>query len=117
MTATKTQTGKPKDVAITDTYATGDDIELKVPYSFNGSRIGLEEGEAVMRALQRDSLTMGPEVRGFQDEFAEYVGVRHAFATQSCTAALHLATSLLHLRPGDEVITTPITFIATSLPL
>jgi dTDP-4-amino-4,6-dideoxygalactose transaminase len=109
--------GKPKDVAITDSYATGDDVVLKVPYSFNGSRIGLEEGEAVLRALQRDSLTMGPEVRGLQEEFAAYVGAKHAFATQSCTAALHLGTCLLHFQPGDEVITTPITFIATSLPL
>jgi perosamine synthetase len=109
--------GKPKDVAITDSYANGDDVVLKVPYSFNGSRIGLEEPEAVVRALQQDSLTMGPEVRGFQEEFAEYTGVKHAFATQSCTAALHLGTSLLHFKPGDEVITTPITFIATSLPL
>jgi dTDP-4-amino-4,6-dideoxygalactose transaminase len=56
-------------------------------------------------------------VRNLQSEFAEYVGAKHAFATQSCTSALHLATSLLHLQPGDEVITTPITFIATSLPL
>jgi perosamine synthetase len=118
VTAKNTATlGKPKDVAITDSYATGDDVVLKVPYSFNGSRIGLEEAEAVMRALQQDSLTMGPEVRNFQEEFAEYVGARHAFATQSCTAALHLGTSLLHFKPGDEVITTPITFIATSLPL
>ncbi len=109
--------GKPKDVAITDSYATGDAVELKVPYSFNGSRLGLEEGEAVLRALQQDSLTMGPEVRNLQSEFAEYVGAKHAFATQSCTSALHLATALLHLQPGDEVITTPITFIATSLPL
>jgi len=109
--------GKAKDVAITDSYATGDGVELKVPYSFNGSRIGLEEVEAVVHALQQDSLTMGPEVRGLQSEFGEYVGVKHAFAVQSCTAALHLGTSLLHFKPGDEVITTPITFIATSLPL
>jgi perosamine synthetase len=117
MTSPASTTGKPKDVFITDSYATGDNVELKVPYSFNGSRIGLEEGEAVLRALQQDSLTSGPEVRGLQEEFAKYVGAEHAFATQSCTAALHLGTSLLHFRPGDEVITTPITFIATSLPL
>ena len=61
--------GKAKDVAITDSYATGDGVELKVPYSFNGSRVGLEEVEAIVRALQQDSLTMGPEVRGLQAEF------------------------------------------------
>jgi perosamine synthetase len=106
-----------QEASYTGSYATGDGVEMKVPYSFFGSRYDDEELNAVAEAMRQDSLTSGPQVTALQREFADYVGAKHAFATQSCTSALHIGTSLFHMKPGDEVITTPITFIATSLPL
>src|SRR5207245_4393027 len=58
-------------------------------------------------------LVQGPRVRALEDAFARLVGVRHAIATSSGTTALHLAMLAHNLGPGDEVITTPFTFIAS----
>ena len=58
---------------------------------------------------------MGPQVTLFQKEFAKKFEVKHAFATSNCTTAMHAATQVFGIKAGDEVITTPITFIATSL--
>jgi dTDP-4-amino-4,6-dideoxygalactose transaminase len=54
-------------------------------------------------------------VASFQKEFAQWCGVKHAFATTSCTTAMHVATQALGIGEGDEVIITPNTFIATTL--
>lgn len=56
----------------------------------------------------------GPAVERFEESFARYVGAPHAVAVSSCTAALHLALLLLDVGPGDEVITTPITFVGAN---
>ena len=72
------------------------------------------EIEAVVAVLRRGWLTTGPEVQAFQQEFAEYVGVEHAVAVNSCTAALHLALEAAGVGPGDEVLTATITFTATA---
>ena len=58
---------------------------------------------------------MGPQVALFQNEFAEAFDVKHALATTSCTTAMHAATQVFGIKEGDEVITTPNTFFATSL--
>ncbi len=55
----------------------------------------------------------GPKVARFESDFAAYKGVEHAIAVNSCTAALHLSLLTAGLEPGDEVITTPLTFCAT----
>ena len=70
--------------------------------------------EAVVRVLRSDFLTTGPEVVAFERELAERCGARHAVAIANGTAALHAAYAVLGLGPGDEVITTPLTFSATS---
>lgn len=57
---------------------------------------------------------LGPHVDAFEREFAEIVGVRHAVALSSGTAAIHIALQLLEVRPGDEVITSSLTFAATA---
>jgi perosamine synthetase len=76
--------------------------------------IGPEEKEAVLAVLESGQLAQGPRVREFEEAFATACGVKHAIATSSGTTAL-LATLLAHyLRPGDEVITTPFTFIASA---
>ena len=53
-------------------------------------------------------------MREFERRFAEYIGADHAIAVNSCTAALHLALLASDIGPGDEVITTPLTFCATA---
>ncbi len=100
---------------ITSSYDTGDGVELKVRYSFFGSIYDDEEKEAAWEAMQQDTLTMGPQVAAFQNEFAEYCGCKHAFAVSNCTTAMHVATQAFGIGEGDEVIVTPNTFVATSL--
>ena len=98
---------------ITASYDQG--IEFRVPYSFVGSEMTKQEEKAVVEALHGDSLTMGPRTTEFEQKFAEYCGVKHAVSATNCTSAMQLATQLFDIRPGDEVIVTPVTFIATSL--
>ena len=69
---------------------------------------------AVVEALRSGWLTTGGKARDFEREFAGVVDAPHAVAVNSCTAAMHLAVAALGLGPGDEVITTPYTFVATS---
>jgi dTDP-4-amino-4,6-dideoxygalactose transaminase len=70
--------------------------------------------QAVTRTLETCWIGTGPRVHEFQTDFARYVGAQHALATSSCTAALHLAMVAAGVGPGDEVITTPMTFCATA---
>ncbi len=69
---------------------------------------------AVVEALRSDFITTGPMVAEFERRFAERVGARHAVAVSSGTAALHAAVFAAGIGPGDEVVTTPLTFVATS---
>lgn len=69
---------------------------------------------AVVECLRSGWLTTGPRVAAFERAFADYIGARHAVAVNSCTAAMHLALRALGVGPGDEVITTPYTFVATA---
>jgi dTDP-4-amino-4,6-dideoxygalactose transaminase len=77
-------------------------------YSFNH----LEE-EAVIQTLRSGWITRGPQVEIFEKAICEYTQAQHALGLNSCTAGLHLALLSLDLQPGDEVITTPLTFVAT----
>jgi perosamine synthetase len=70
--------------------------------------------EAVVRVLQSDWITTGPKVAEFEEAFAGYVGARYAVSFSSGTAALHAAAYAAGLKPGDEAITSPMTFCATS---
>lgn len=105
---------RQKQASYAASYDAGDGVKLKVPYSFFGSMLGQEELDAISEVLNGETFTMGPQVEAFQREWAEYCGAKHAFATSSGTTACNLAIQLLGLNPGDEVITTPITFIATN---
>ena len=67
----------------------------------------------VAAAIRSGWATTGPRTAQFEQEFREYVQARHALAVNSCTAGLHLALAALGIGPGDEVITTPLTFCAT----
>jgi dTDP-4-amino-4,6-dideoxygalactose transaminase len=76
--------------------------------------IGEQEIAAVTGVLRSGWITTGPEVRAFEQEFAAAVGVQHAVAVNSCTAALHLGLEAIGVGPTDEVITSTITFTATA---
>lgn len=80
---------------------------------FHVPTIGDEEINEVVATLRSGWLTTGPRTAQFEREFGAYVQAPHALAVNSCTAGLHLALAALGLKPGDEVITTPITFCAT----
>ena len=70
--------------------------------------------EAVAKALKGDFLTQGPTILEFEKTFAEYIGCKYAVAVSNGTAALHLSTMALNVKPGQKVITTPITFAASA---
>jgi dTDP-4-amino-4,6-dideoxygalactose transaminase len=75
--------------------------------------IGEEEIQEVVSTLRSGWLTSGPRVAAFETQFAAYAEAKCALALNSGTAGLHLALSALGIGPGDEVITTPLTFCAT----
>lgn len=83
-----------------------------LPYGFHD--VGKEEEDAVVDVLRKGWLTAGPRVKDFESAFAANVGARHAVALATGTAALHLTMLGLGIGPGDEVITSPLTFVATA---
>ncbi|MBF0178149.1 MAG: DegT/DnrJ/EryC1/StrS aminotransferase family protein [Magnetococcales bacterium] len=76
--------------------------------------LGEEEIASVVETLHSVFLTAGPKTRAFEAAFAEYLGIRRVVGFSSCTTALWLTLRALGIGPGDEVITTPMTFIATA---
>jgi perosamine synthetase len=75
--------------------------------------LGEEEQYAVARVLESGQLAQGPRVAEFEHAFAEFIGVKHAIATANGTMALYVALLARGISAGDEVITTPFTFIAS----
>src|SRR5438105_5939701 len=80
---------------------------------FSPPTIGEEEIAEVVDTLRSQWITTGPKTKRFEAEFAAMVGAPRALALNSCTAGLHTALATLGIGPGDEVITTPITFAAS----
>lgn len=76
--------------------------------------MGDEEKKAVLEVLDTGIIAQGPKVKEFEEGFAAMCGVRHAIATTNGTTALHLALLAHEIGPGDEVITSPFTFIASA---
>ena len=72
------------------------------------------EIEEMIDTLKSGWWGTGPKTKRFEEKFGKYVGVKHALGLNSCTAALHLALKALDIGPGDEVITSPLTFCATA---
>ena len=76
--------------------------------------LGPEEEASVLESMRSGWLTTGPKTKAFERELASYIGIGHCVAVNSCTAALHLALEAVGVGPGDEVITSPITFASTA---
>jgi perosamine synthetase len=76
--------------------------------------IGEREEQAVLEVLRSGHLSLGPRVPAFEAAFAERVGARHASAVSSGTTGLHLALRAVGVEAGDEVVTTPFSFVATA---
>src|SRR5215207_2292017 len=96
--------------ALTETFT-------PIPYldlSAQMRSIRRELDEAIARTLDHCSFCLGPDVVRFETEFARFIGAKHCVGFNSGTSALHVALLLLNIGPGDEVITTPYTFVATS---
>ena len=84
-------------------------VDLKLQYQ----NIRAEIDSAVLRTLESTQFVLGTEVAAFEREFARFCGCEHAIAVNSGTSALHLALLAAGVGPGDEVITVPLTFVAT----
>lgn len=84
------------------------------PIPYGRQCITDDDINAVIETLKSDYLTQGPAIALFEKAFAEYIGVKYAVAVNNGTSALHLCTMALNVKPGDKVITTPITFAASA---
>jgi UDP-N-acetyl-3-dehydro-alpha-D-glucosamine 3-aminotranferase len=85
-------------------------VDLKIQYQ----QIKDEITSGILEALDKTQFILGPNVAALEQEVASYLGVDHAVAVASGTDALHLALAAAGIGPGDEVITSPFTFIATA---
>ncbi|MGE3261186.1 MAG: UDP-4-amino-4,6-dideoxy-N-acetyl-beta-L-altrosamine transaminase [Bacteriovoracia bacterium] len=83
------------------------------PIPYGRQTITDEDVAAVVEALKGEWLTQGPKIEEFEKKFAAYVGAPYAVAVSNGTAALHLAAMAMKVKPGQKVITTPITFAAS----
>jgi perosamine synthetase len=87
-------------------------VEKKIPYGLHS--LDEDDIQAVVEVLRNGPITQGDFVQEFGEALANYVGADYCVAVSNGTAALHLAVSALGIGPGDEVITTPLTFCATA---
>jgi len=85
-------------------------VDLKVQYQ----AIKEEIDRGILEALEKTQFILGPNVSAFEEEAAAFLGVKHAIGVASGTDALHLALAAAGIKEGDEVITSPFTFIATA---
>lgn len=84
-------------------------VDLKAQYEKIGSEIDI----AIKSVIETTAFIKGPDVKLFEEELQKYMGVKHVISCANGTDALQLAFMALGLKPGDEVITTNFTFIAT----
>jgi perosamine synthetase len=85
---------------------------IKIPLS--RPDITEEDRALVLETLRTPHLSLGPRLREFEEKFAAYLGVKHAVAVNSGTSALHLCVRALGIGEGDQVITTPFSFVASA---
>ena len=86
-------------------------IPLARPY------VGEEEIKAVSEVIRSGWLSLGPKLTEFENRFADFIGAKHAVAVNSGTSGLHLCIKALNIGPGDQVITSSFSFVASSNPI
>lgn len=102
------------ELIMTPVKKSGNPVRPKERFLVFGSPIiGDHEVEEVVSSMRSGWLGTGPKVAQFEEDMKSYKGSKNAVAVNSCTAALHLSLVAAGLKPGDEVITTPLTFCAT----
>ncbi len=84
------------------------------PISYGRQYITDEDIAAVVETLKSDYLTQGPQIARFEKALVDYLGSKYAVVLSNGTAALHLCAMALDVKPGDKIITTPITFVASA---
>lgn len=84
----------------------------KIPYGHQ--YITDEDIQAIVEVLKSDFMTQGPKIAEFEQAFAKHVGAKYAVAVSNGTAAVHISAMALGVRPGDNVIVTPLTFVASA---
>ena len=84
------------------------------PIPYGRQNITDQDINAVVEVLKSDFLTQGPKIIELENKFANYVGSKYSVAVSNGTAALHLCSMAMNVKPGDKVITTPITFSASA---
>lgn len=87
-------------------------MKNKIPYGKHN--IIQEDINEVVKVLKSDFLTQGPLIENFENDFSNYIGSNYSIAVSNGTAALHLCALALDIKPGDKVITSPITFVASA---
>jgi dTDP-4-amino-4,6-dideoxygalactose transaminase len=87
-------------------------VEIAAPFFTEEDRARIHAG---VDQILSGALSMGPNVKAFEQEFGRRSAVKHAVAVNACTSALEIALAALGLEPGDEVIVPPLTFIATGM--
>src|SRR5438477_1178236 len=88
--------------------------EIKTPIGLSAPDITQAEIDAVADVLRSGRLSLGPRVEEFEAIMAQYCGTRHAVAVSNGTCGLHLLMRAIGIQPGDEVITTPFSFVASA---
>lgn len=83
-------------------------------YSYGKQNISEDDIKSVIEVLKSPYLTCGPKVKEFEKAICDYTGAKYCVALNSATSALHVAMMALGIQEGDEVITTPITFLASA---
>src|SRR3989338_3619471 len=73
--------------------------------------------KAAVKVLKSGWLVLSKETKAFEQDFAKYMGAKEAVLTNSCTCSIHLSFVIAGLKPGDEVITTPLSYVSTSNPI
>ena len=87
-------------------------MDHSIPYGHQ--YITDDDIQAVVETLKSDYMTQGPRIDEFEKNFSKYIGCSYSCMVSNGTAALHLCAMALDIRPGDKVITTPITFVASA---
>ncbi|HQO58290.1 MAG TPA: aminotransferase class I/II-fold pyridoxal phosphate-dependent enzyme, partial [Candidatus Omnitrophota bacterium] len=86
----------------------------KEKISYGRQTITQDDIKAVTDVLRSDWLSQGPKIREFEEALCRYTGAKYAVAVTNGTAALHTACLAAGIGPGDEVITSPVTFLASA---